>query len=556
MSLSQRLAALSASYVRQLRERTGELASTFDAILNDPGDAAARERLMLIAHKIAGSGATFGFDRISAAGRRVEEAAASILDPGTEYGAEALQRALGEPVEALEAICADEISVAAGNRRNAVSDVTDTDEGSPRKLVIAAAEQSDEITELGEQLGFFGYQVSHIDTVESLRAFGEAEPGALAIIHTNFESGVASCGGELKKLQADLGGAFPFVFVSDRSDFNTRLAALRAAGEAYFLLPVDIARMLDTIEYHAGEFEDEPYHVLIVDDDPEQVSYYALIFQQAGMITSVASDPRTVLNILSEAKPELILMDMFMPGCTGTELLALIRQQEAFVGIPVVFLSIEGDEERKLRAIEFGADDFITKPVDPDYLAASIANRVARTRSIRYFMERDSLTGLLNHTNLREQLVREIMRAKRTSQKLCFGMIDLDHFKSVNDTHGHLIGDKVLKGLSKILQERLRRTDLIGRHGGEEFGVVMLNSCLEDAVRILDEIRRNFGKIRHTAESTAFSVTFSCGVASIEDYRDVDSITQAADDALYRAKESGRNCVMSAPPASPDSVAP
>ena len=305
---------------------------------------------------------------------------------------------------------------------------------------------------------------------------------------------------------------------------------------------------MDMIDTLSTTEESEPYHVLIVDDDPEQVSYYALILQQAGMITSVASEPKTVLNVLVEAKPELILMDMYMPGCSGTELLALIRQQEAFVSIPVVFLSIENAETKKLAAIREGGDDFITKPAEPEFLIASISNRIRRTREIRYFMERDSLTGLLNHSNLKEQLIRELLRAKRAGSSLCFGMIDLDNFKNVNDTYGHLTGDKVLKSLSRMLQERLRRTDIIGRYGGEEFGVILLNTSATNAEPILNEIRENFSQIRHQGEEDEFFVTLSCGIACYPGYTDEGDFAAAADKALYRAKESGRNCVVVSEP--------
>jgi len=159
-------------------------------------------------------------------------------------------------------------------------------------------------------------------------------------------------------------------------------------------------------------------------------------------------------------------------------------------------------------------------------------------------MERDSLTGLLNHSNLKEQLIRELLRAKRIGAGLCFAMIDLDNFKNVNDTYGHLTGDKVLKTLSKMLQERLRRTDIIGRYGGEEFGVILLNTSVDNAEPIFNEIRENFSQIRHQAEEGEFFVTFSCGVACYPGYTDEGDFTAAADKALYEAKNLGRNRVV------------
>jgi diguanylate cyclase (GGDEF)-like protein len=289
-----------------------------------------------------------------------------------------------------------------------------------------------------------------------------------------------------------------------------------------------------------------PYHVLIVDDDPEQISHYALILQQAGMITSVASDPCQVINVMIEAKPELILMDMYMPNCDGIDLAAIIRQQEAFVGIPIVFLSVETDPDLQLSAIRKGADDFLTKPVRPDHLVTSITNRLERIRSVRYFMERDSLTGLLNHSNLKESLAHEMKRARRTGSGLAFAMIDLDHFKVVNDNHGHLAGDRVLLNLASLLQERLRTTDIIGRYGGEEFGIILLNTTCEAARAIMNEVRENFGRVNQHAGGVTFRVTFSCGIAGYAGEGEFPPLTEMADWSLYEAKRRGRNRVVTA----------
>ncbi|MFW6344149.1 MAG: GGDEF domain-containing protein, partial [Sediminispirochaetaceae bacterium] len=125
-----------------------------------------------------------------------------------------------------------------------------------------------------------------------------------------------------------------------------------------------------------------------------------------------------------------------------------------------------------------------------------------------------------------------------------FAMIDADHFKDVNDTHGHLTGDRVLKSLSRMLQDRLRRTDIIGRYGGEEFGIILINTDSEEAKRIMDEIRENFARVRHHSEKKGFFVTFSCGIASYPAIESPEEINLAADEALYSAKEAGRNRVV------------
>jgi diguanylate cyclase (GGDEF)-like protein len=129
---------------------------------------------------------------------------------------------------------------------------------------------------------------------------------------------------------------------------------------------------------------------------------------------------------------------------------------------------------------------------------------------------------------------------------MVFAMIDIDHFKSVNYTYGHLTGDRVLKALARLLEERLRRTDVVGRYGGEEFGVILFNIDAENAVRILDDLRESFGRLIQTNGELEFTVTFSCGIADFPLFENDTEIGEAADLALYRAKESGRNRVVRA----------
>jgi diguanylate cyclase (GGDEF)-like protein len=262
------------------------------------------------------------------------------------------------------------------------------------------------------------------------------------------------------------------------------------------------------------------------------------------METAVVTNPMDILESLSEFRPELILMDVYMPGCSGMEVAKIIRQKDAFVSTPIVFLSAETDIEKQLAAMSLGGDDFLTKPILPWHLVSAVTARIERHRILRSFMIRDSLTGLLNHTKTKEQLDIEVAHAERRHSDLSFAMIDLDHFKSVNDTYGHVTGDKVLKSLSRLLRQRLRKTDIVGRYGGEEFGLVLVDMNGDTAVRILDEIREDFAKIRHYSREADFSVTFSCGVAAFPRYRTRSRLNEAADKALYEAKRRGRNRVV------------
>jgi diguanylate cyclase (GGDEF)-like protein len=191
--------------------------------------------------------------------------------------------------------------------------------------------------------------------------------------------------------------------------------------------------------------------------------------------------------------------------------------------------------------MKFGGDDFLDKSIKPEHLISTISTRVVRYRELRALMMRDGLTGLLNHTTIKERLEQEVLRADRNGLPLSYIMIDIDHFKKVNDTYGHPTGDRVLKSLSQLFTQRLRRTDIIGRYGGEEFAIILPNTSINNALGVMEELRNSFENIRHRSNEEEFSVTFSCGIASFDRFKTQSELNEAADKALYIAKREGRN---------------
>jgi diguanylate cyclase (GGDEF)-like protein len=551
--IKDKLSVLTDDFKHQLPQRILTIKNLFNELVTSDGqvhhNSNVFKELHRHVHKLSGSAATFGYQEVSDIAKQMENLLGT-LDNREEHMMDSEKIQLRDHLSKLQEYSGtDQNEEIVEELSEEVERIRHRSQFSRSKRLIYLIEPGKSIDEeIVHQVGIFGYELFTVHSVKEVEQVIDRDVHSIIIINSSYLAADSAAVEKLWHFKNDNADIVNYIFVSEADDFDIRLKSVRSGGDAFFQFPLDISRLIDRIEMLSSKRDEDPYHILIIDDDPEQVSFNALLLQQAGMITSVARDPSQVIKLLIEAKPELILMDMYMPGCDGMELASIIRQQEAFVSIPIVFLSVEADMDKQIAAIMRGGDDFLTKPIRPDHLIASITNRAERTRSMRYLMERDSLTGLLNHTNLKEQLYREIMRAKRTGSSICFAMIDVDRFKKVNDTFGHLTGDRVLKGLARMLQERLRSTDIIGRYGGEEFAVVLLNTDIDNAKRIMNEIRDKFSKFTHRFNNTEFSVTFSCGIASYPDFPTAVALNESADKALYEAKEKGRNRVILARP--------
>ena len=239
-----------------------------------------------------------------------------------------------------------------------------------------------------------------------------------------------------------------------------------------------------------------------------------------------------------------MLVDMYMPVCNGAELAAIVRQIPEYVGLPIVFLSTETNAQKQFSAMEAGVDGFITKPVIPAELVSAVALRAERMRTLRGLMARDSLTGLYNHTTTTEILVSSLAHAVRQQEKLVMVMLDLDAFKNVNDTYGHMAGDQVIVALARLLKHRLRNTDVIGRYGGEEFALLLKDISSDTAEKLVNELREDFSKIIFNAGQQQFTCTFSAGISMYPSCNRAEELRMAADAALYQAKAKGRNQVV------------
>lgn len=336
------------------------------------------------------------------------------------------------------------------------------------------------------------------------------------------------------------------IFISGKDDFNARMQAAALGAEGFFIKPLDTPRLITRIEQVLTRLHAPAERVLIVDDDELLARYYQHLLRSAGMQVDILRHPEHIIEVLERKYPDIVLMDLQMPGINGQDLAAVIRQYEQWVGLPIVYLSAEHDPHQQLKALNQGADDFLTKPLDDAHLIAAVRSKVVRSRQLLELMTKDSLTGLLKHATIKESVGREWAMAKRKGEIFCLAMLDIDHFKQVNDRFGHATGDEVIASVATLLRQRLRSTDVIGRYGGEEFAVVMANCDAAAAAAVLDDFRQRFQELEFSAGGTRFSVTISIGVAEYRPGMEVDAETLLvnADKALYEAKTVGRNRLL------------
>jgi diguanylate cyclase (GGDEF)-like protein len=235
---------------------------------------------------------------------------------------------------------------------------------------------------------------------------------------------------------------------------------------------------------------------------------------------------------------------LHMPDCNGIEATRVIRQDPQYASLPIVFLTTESGLMQQKLAFQTGADDFLRKPISDGELVFAVSIRAERFRALTALVRQDSMTGLYNHLSFKTRLDTEIDRSRRSGKPLSVTMLDIDHFKRVNDTHGHPQGDRVIKTLAQLLRKRLRKSDIIGRYGGEEFAVAMPDTPVELAATILNELREQFCQLRYMTEHADFACSFSAGVSLCKAQDNVASVLKTADQALYHAKETGINRVQ------------
>lgn len=304
--------------------------------------------------------------------------------------------------------------------------------------------------------------------------------------------------------------------------------------------------------------------ILVVEDSRVQLDRLSELLSREGYrVISATAGGEAVKKAAAEA-PDLVLLDLVLPDMDGLEVLRIMKAAAGDRFLPIILLSVRSDLDSRVAGLRVGADDFLAKPfADAEVLARTTAMLRIRQlqdqlREAKVLMEKlsieDGLTRLYNHRHFQDELKREFARAERYNDPLSLIMMDLDHFKDVNDRHGHPFGDQVLREAAALVRGSVRDHDVCARYGGEEFAVLVPRTMMTGALAVAERIHRGmnqkvFGgqppQAAGEAGSVAVRVTASFGIASYpaRDITSAEMLIRFADEALYRAKREGRNAI-------------
>ncbi len=293
-----------------------------------------------------------------------------------------------------------------------------------------------------------------------------------------------------------------------------------------------------------------PNSILIIDDSATSREMIHHVLQDADLFSRFfkVDSGAAGLKLLEENAIDVVLCDLHMPGMDGFEVLQTMYARKELRDIPVIMITGHEDQEEKVRGLDLGASDYVTKPFDPAELVARVKVQLKiklLQDNLRELANTDPLTRLCNRRCMFDMLSRERDRSLRTGKTMSLAMIDIDHFKSINDTYGHTLGDRVLVEFSRQLELGLRPYDQAARFGGEEFAMILPETSLEQAAQIAERIRKEISEFSFRDELRELRLTISIGVAPFPaaGINTLDDLVREADNALYRAKDNGRNRV-------------
>lgn len=536
--------ALVTKYARVLPEKLSALAQAIEKAKAEPNIKEYLEEVRGQAHKIKGTGGSLGFRKVGEHMAFIENSAVEMLNkPQEELDLmwSEIDRRLVEAQIDGDAEAKEVMEVVQGKEEE-----TDADR-QPSMARILVVDADTGFLEIVEELG-------RESLVEIVKATNTPEALERAVVYPldaaliNLVPECPDTGFELARELRSLPGYdnLPLAFISGNALVKDRIEATHAGASLYLDKPFESDSLEKAVQHLVAIRQGGRPRVLVTDDDEFFANTVALVLRNEGMIVRTLNDPNVILDTMQEFPPDMLLLDVMMPGVTGFEVCRMLRQIPRWQDLPIIFLTGQTGVEARVEAFRCGGDDYLPKPVVNEELLTRVKVRLDRSRMLKDRSDKDTITGLLLRRAFSEQLSAILAESQRINQPFSICLLDIDHFKKVNDTYGHLAGDRVLSGFGQLLARRFRVDDLRARWGGEEFILAFRREKKEIIHKAVIRILNEFKEVVFTGdEGETFNCSFSGGLATFpDDGESIFDLVQAADKRLYIAKKQGRSRVI------------
>lgn len=514
-------------YLSEAPARLGELRKDLAAACAGETDAVASLKTRF--HRLAGSGGSYGFPDISTASREAEQWLARNREPDNT-GFAYLGASIGRIAAAFDKAARDVGLPSAPQKRSAF--------GWRAHLVGGA-------TDLAARLTFALRDAQYAVTAAPLNADPSVIPASerpdLVVLipapDESAEAAVARWTGE------GSGRRIPVALVADPkvidllSDPYARLDLLARLTEA----DAEVSRWARAVAREASS----PASVLLVLADEGERTEAAGWLDSAGLRVTATGNAHEAARALEGEQPDVVVLDLTLPDAAGVALVRMIRRTGRFRLTPVIALTDQDSDTERGRALEAGVDEVMLRPLSQSRITSALIHRAARARRLEEAVRRDSLSGFLTAGTLLDEMDSVLAYARREGERISFLLLDVDHFRRVNEQLGHQTGDQVLAHIARVIRDRVRASDLVVRMGGEEFGVLLRHCGPADALAIAEQIRTAVVTSPPVVEGTSMPVRLSGGVAGYPEHAvGMRELLLAAERALRQAKERGRDRVV------------
>ena len=530
-------------YVRSNMDRIERMVRLLDRLAVSAGDTRGLKDLVFHFQQLRTTAANYGFDSVSSMAGRGERDCISLrdgvrrVDTDVILAVRTLVEAMRRELEQTPELPEHSAKWWCVSRKSAAAAEFDL-------LVV------DETTELAELLERRfrkeGYVVRRAATSkEALAAADRVTPDVL-VVDVGLSDGQ---GHEVVRAvrSTSAGNQILVLATSARNTFTDRIEAVRSGADVYFEEPLDMEVLCGRIQEVADAGRAAP-RILCVSDDATHTARVRTALEHGGLELTVCENADHCEAMLASIRPEAVLLDVRRSTTSDLELTRYLRLDSRYQMLPIILLTDDADLKARVEMARAGVDECLTKPVAPQLLVEMLRNRVARARTMLGQLRRDGLTSALTMSEFVDRVDREITKLVREPNRTAaLVLIDVDHLTQVNEQYGHPVGDQVLRSLSTVVRRLLRKSDLMGRYGGEEFAVFLDRIDEVNAQRVSEKLLAEFSRLKHrTEDGREFQVTFSAGIAMFQNRMDVSAWLTTADRGLYTAKSSGRSRVMMA----------